>query len=68
MGGFTRDEYVPSSNGIPSGPKISAAISMIWHLNLENPVVSRSRTTKIVFHGHGGQGMVEVLRRFKDDR
>ena len=68
MGGFTKDKYVPSSNDIPSGPKISAAFLMIWHQNLENPVVSRSRTTNMVVLGYGGLGMMEVLCHLDDDQ
>ena len=45
QGGWMRAAYVPSSSGMPSGPKISAAISMMLHLDLEKPVVSRSKTT-----------------------
>ena len=52
FGGFTRDEYLPSSKGMPSGSRISAAISIMWQRNQEKPVVSNQKQHKSLCSGY----------------
>ena len=61
-----REVNVASSNGTPSGERISAANSMMLHADLENPVVSRSITiyNAVVNDGNGiviGSGRCRLL-------